>query len=450
MGEAARTTGGHFEINNRVMARFASIGLQEVIPSLQGSRLALENLLQPVLRLGTGFAGLALAGVGVAAAVGYGLYRAFQDTRVVWKDSAGDVLGVEAALKELNKEISTSVQLLHFFEDAREALTPPSGGIGLDLTGEFAAGLALAQGGADVLGQRVTALKAQEQLRRMERALGDFSEAGGLQAELAKTGALMAKNFLEMDKAMKVFETTAGHLAVTDPLLKMLTSDWQATQDLINNFQRLIDIGELAADLGGGLIGRAGAAGGQRQIALRQAFNFQQGVTAEAALGFGDTGILAGLDAIEKLNRDADIFRGNLVRMREAGVGWRDINNAIFDAQTKVDERIMDLNKRFAETPAILDLLRTKLTKLEFGQFARDLSAEADGLGEATTASISFTTALSPMPGQLNLVDASLVSVTGDVLALARAFAFAAQQALFLNASVGGEANLGPAPGATE
>src|SRR5438093_1360043 len=230
----------------------------------------------------------------------------------------------------------------------------------------------------------------------------------------------------------------------------MLTSDWQATQDLINNFQRLIDIGELAADLGGGLIGRAGAAGGQRQIALRQAFNFQQCVTAEAALGFGDTGILAGLDAIEKLNRDADIFRGNLVRMREAGVGWRDINNAIFDAQTKVDERIMDLNKRFAETPAILDLLRTKLTKLEFGQFARDLSAEADGLGEATTASISFTTALSPMPGQLNLVDASLVSVTGDVLALARAFAFAAQQALFLNASVGGEANLGPAPGATE
>src|SRR5437867_2650210 len=74
-GEASKVASGHFEISSRVMSRFASIGVQELIPSLQGSRLALEGVFQGVSRLAGGWGTLILGGIGVATFLGGYLYN---------------------------------------------------------------------------------------------------------------------------------------------------------------------------------------------------------------------------------------------------------------------------------------------------------------------------------------------------------------------------------------
>ncbi len=113
-------------LSARSMSRFASIGLEEVIPSLRGSRLAMESVITALIRLrqSAGAATGALSavwpaiGVALAGLVGYGLGNYIQNFRDLREAGVGYVESLKLAFKGYAEFVKNATEEQIKFSDA--------------------------------------------------------------------------------------------------------------------------------------------------------------------------------------------------------------------------------------------------------------------------------------------------------------------------------------------
>jgi hypothetical protein len=470
VGESASRASGHFDLGSRSVARFAAIGIQEFIPSLQGSRLAIEQTLQPIARLGGSFGALALGVTGVAALIGGYLYNHLSTLTSGAIRSREGVRGLADEITQLEEKITKSLpgleewgRLVTHFGGRRDigfemSGAPTAADIG-DTASARAARLSFIVGGA----------RSDIERARGNQLLED-PNAGPAGAIANKLREDAAKTWFDLEKAVRVYKQTVNEAAVTDPLQKMLVTDWHRAQELIDKLQEIAD-----PKLRDELIGVVAAAGGERQVGIRNAFGKEHGPAAALALGLGDNNLFAGFKGIEDLQGSVRGVTGEIERMARAGVPARDLFDAIGKAQEGLDKKVADLNARFADQPAVLDKVRTAFGAIEFGGLARDLDAmvrSIENVGQGTATIIDtaegLQTTWAPALEKAGLVatrffesieasraraieaSTSLVTLTGDVRALGEAFEFARVRAIMMNTAVGGAVDLGgasaPAP----
>lgn len=193
----------------------------------------------------------------------------------------------------------------------------------------------------------------------------------------------------------------------------------------------------------------------------KQAITDTQAAAAAKALGV-DASAFEGFEEIRKLASEVDVFSRGIKNLA-ASVPGKDLFGAIEQGARGLDARMADLEQRFADQPAVLARMKSELGALQFGGLARDLDTTVRELGrvQAGTVSVAATAdaleeswipalrrggaAVQDM-GAAALMSARgiaalsepVVRVTGDVNALAQAFAFARIQAFLLGAETGG------------
>jgi hypothetical protein len=269
-GNRVRAATGHFELSGRVLARFAAIGTEQLVPSLQGSRLALENILQPVVRVGSGLGTLALTGVGAAAVLGGALFAAWALTHDGAIRASSGVRGLGDEITDLEKKVTDtlpSLERLGRFSNLTRGAEPSgfeiSGAPVISDLNSFLQRL-FNRRAATVAGARgdIAALRGAQQLEDINIAPGGPIATKILDEEIKKLG--------ELEKQVQSFRRAANEALVDDPLQKLLISDFQRAQELIDKLREITD--SRLAEFRDAAIGEVGATAGARQLQLRDVF----------------------------------------------------------------------------------------------------------------------------------------------------------------------------------
>lgn len=481
-GAAVEGLGHGFDLGSRTMDRFAAIGVERLIPALEGSRVGIEGLFQGVYRLSGGYATLILAGVGVAGFLGSYLTPTLFSSGNATALASEKVADFSKELKILETRaadgalaVRTARNEIARFKDVPSG---PPGHLSRVLAAEGGTGEDLNLSSND---------RAILAGMRARKALGDdFSEAIGLSGQaLNKFGDDLSKVFTTLDREILLFRSTANEVLLADPLGKLLTADYAKTQALINKLIEAREQGVFTQEEFDRRVGPLAAEGGGRQIGLRDQFSKAQGPSAAAGLGLRGSSLLTGFADIDKLTKDIAGFSSEMERLARAGVPVRDLFPEIADGQAKIDAEIQKFKDKFADSPALLE----KITDLDrtFGQGGLQKSLDGtvrslQGVKEGTVGVIDTTEGIESrwVPALRNtgiavssvasaidngvipaVADWSLaleafniqafttevVILTGDVYALARAFQSARIEALALagaRAGAGTTTNISP------
>jgi hypothetical protein len=400
VGDEAAATGQrfagateHFNLGGRSLSRFSAIAVQEAIPGLQGSRIAIEQTLMSAGRLAGSWGTLAIVGAGVAAVIGGILYTTLINSSgaaKIARDGVGDLSASITAFDEnLKKNLSSlstwntvvrrleTVDVGQLMGGGRAGSDPASGGLGLLLT-SFLEKFSRAR--------RDAALKEIEASRfladQLKGALLLEDPAAGPGGAIAKKMLEdEARAFFDLEKAVKSYQRSAAELAETDPLRKMLMADWQGTDDLIKKVQALVGVDKALLD---DLTARIAATGGNRLAAISDQASKAGGPGAAADLGLGGNNILAGFRDVEKVSRDIGGFSSEMERLARAGVPVRDLFPAIAEAQGKLDEKFAALKERFADSPAVLAKVADLEKQFGGGRLQKGLDATVRSLGNVS------------------------------------------------------------------
>jgi methyl-accepting chemotaxis protein len=153
------------------------------------------------------------------------------------------------------------------------------------------------------------------------------------------------------------------------------------------------------------------------------------------------------------LSAKVGIFRDEIQRLARSGVPARDLFRDITKAQDGLDAEMAKLEERFRDSPALLEKLRSAFRNDIFGGFAKDLDASVRNIQSLNAGSVEVLSAseiaargISAMRDAVDQASDGVVTLTGDVNALAQALQNAALAALLASAEVGRSANLSAAP----
>jgi len=480
-----KNVGEHATLSGRSLSRFAAIAGEQVFPALQGMRQVMEGVFQTVIRLGSGLGTIGLVAAGAAAIVGGALYLALNSTKSSALSAVEGVTSLDETIGKLGKSIESSIASLGRFDVASRVLKQIEATKQEGLLDIIPGGRALAEGFKAVTpfldrfrGKAADSIKASRDLiRELEGAKLLEDPAAGPAGKIAtQLREAAAKSFFELEKSVKSFALTAGEVAVTDPLEKMLIADFKRTQELIDKIRELpssaTTVEEAMQEIADKqrLIGLAGGAGGRNQIGIRDAASKAGAAGVATALGLGQSNLLTGFGDIEKLEKDIAGFRSEIERLTKLGVPARDLFDQIAEGQQKIDDQFGIFKSRFANSPALL----AKVLGLEKdsggGGLQRALDATVRGFNDLSTGSVQVQDAMGnlisdttlaaeasnflanvlneDMPAAVDTASRSVVIMTDGVNRLAEAFARAREQAVFFEAVVGSGGNVAvAAPG---
>lgn len=465
--------GKGLELGARTMDRFAAIGIEKLIPSLEGSRVGIEGVLNGVYKLAGGYATLILAGVGVAGFMASYLTPALFGNNAAIIASGKGVEGFEEDLKKLETRVSSTSGFLRQMQRDVEALDAS----GASKTPSGARLLAnLAREGAT--GEDALDWKTRAGLvgMRAQKALGpDFSEAMGLSVGASnKLAGDLSRVFTTLDKEIATFRATSNEVLVDDPLGRVLISDYAKTQRLIDKLIEAREQGVYTQDEFDKRAGTLAAEAGGRQIKLRDQAALGGSSDLASRLGLGDSGIAKGFGDVKQLTKDADDFKAAMIALvREGGIPARDIFPQIAEGQAKFNERIAALKEKYADTPAIFNKLVEAERSIGNSEIIRGLNDTVNALGDIKKGTVSiadaadgldtkYTPALlntgtaanylsgvlyDDMPKAALAADKSMVTLTGNANLLADALARAYWNALALSQVSVANAGVATAPG---
>jgi hypothetical protein len=349
-GAATQVASGHFDLGGRSMARFAAIGVQQLIPSLEGSRVALEGAFQGVSKLTGGYGALVLTGAAAAAAVGGAVFLSLRNTEQGTRDAFKGINSLDDSMGKLEKQIEDNMAALERWRGVASTLGNVPGELSV-LPGETGTSMAGAQ--IDRIWARIKGLRETIEVLKGAKLMEDpavgpkGSIATGLESQRATA-------LEQLDKDLNKFLATSRIALTEDPLGKMLAQDWQRTQDAIDKVRELTFLTE---DEKNKRIGALAAQGGANQIEIRG----QQTKVGEkdlaARMGLGPANLLSGFGQLTQITKDIDQFTGSIAGMAREGVSARDLFPQIAEGQAKFNEQIAAAKEQYKDQPAILERL---------------------------------------------------------------------------------------------
>lgn len=385
VGAAAQRGGHGVGLSAQSLARFSAIALEQVVPAAEGSRIALEGGFQAVGRLAGGYSSLAIVGAGVAAVLAGGLYSSLIGSKTGAQIASEGVNSLDDKILKLEERIKGNLVWLERWNTLTRLFSGPGGGLNPTTNPPTLPSLPDEGGrgpGRDFASQQravAEQIRLDRELIELEKSFKQLEDPAAGQAGAIALRLLdeETKKVIELDKSLKALQRTNAAWAIDDPLLKMLTDEWQRTQDLIDATRQL---NALTEDERQKRIGELAAEGAAQQIKVRDRASKAAGPGIAESFGLGQGNLITGLRDLEKLRDNVRGFESEIDRFARSGMKAKDLFPLIAEGQGKLDEQIAAMKERVKDSPVLLQ----KMIELEREFGSGGLQKKLDAMVRST------------------------------------------------------------------
>lgn len=400
-GKATKNIGGHAALSAQSMARFGAIAAEHVAPGLEGSRVAMEGLIQAGIKAQGTLALVARGGLLVAAALGsYAIGNALSTFRELSHEGMGFVDALKLAvgmtksfeerLKEMAEEekafidqIGTAQALrLQFAKKAIQADTDAA-----------AAGRQLAD---DELGAAKATLDGKLAILEIEKTESIKSILD--QARAQKITAEAKREFLMKIETQYIKDRNAAYLKGSLEIDKI---EKDAARKRVETWK----------DETGAFIDQLKA-----RVQARQQWESQLG---QGGLGGG---IGAGLGEVRDLRNKIAKDALDLAVLEREGMGQTDVSNEREGIRSRAIEEANRLRATYAAYPAVLEAIDKAVTNIEFGNLGIEMAKARLEAARTVPTLDSLTGGLGQVAGALANIPPGADPATKAVQALYMAF----------------------------
>jgi hypothetical protein len=408
-GHAADTVGEKFELSTRVIARFSAIATQQLVPSLDGSRQAIEGAVAGISHLAGGYGTLAVVGAGAAVVLGGIVVRALGSASFSAEQATKDLENLGATLRRLDAEAASRDLAAGRLTQALRDQT------GSRISGaQTLANIGATPGQSSEFEGRTLrdprAIRLALEGLRARQALGpDFSEVAGLFGLADRNAQAARKSFDALSLAVDSFQKSAQAALIADPLQKLMVADIQQADALIKKLEELRDVEGIAPELIN-----------PRLDAVVAALNAKIGANVQAAapgaasrLGLSDTSLIFGFRDLDAFKADIAVVSAKIGDLAKEGVRARDLFNEIADAQARADQSIAALKEKYKDTPAVFNKLVEAERKIGGGGLQRSLDADVRSLQKLQEGAASAETEFGNVAAT---IDTQLVPAASDTV----------------------------------